>query len=132
MNKDIEEVKKDLKEALKNIDFKNYDPMSKMFERTLNIGLMLMNLITLENTDDVKEELDGAENYFETYLQTNDVQYKEMANDELKHAGILIKKHLAKTSDEKQKEKLNQLENERQEMLKEFAKNLAKQNETIS
>lgn len=121
MNKDIEEVKNDLTEALKCIDFKNYDPMSKMFERTLNIGLMLTNLVTLEKIDDVKEELDGAENYYDLYLETNDIQYKEMANDELKHAGILIKKHLSTVTDEKQREKLNSYENSRQEMIKKIS-----------
>lgn len=118
MSEDIEEVKSDLKEALKCIDFKKYDPMSKMFERTLNIGLMLMNLITLEKTDDVKEELDGAKEYFEIYLQTNDIQFKEMASDELKHAGILIKKHLSKTDNEHRIKELNEYENERMDMLK--------------
>lgn len=121
MSEEIEEVRNDLKEVLKCIDFKKYDPMSKMFERTLNIGLMLTSLITLENTDDVKEELDGAKNYFETYLQTNDIQFKEMASDELKHAGILIKKHLSKTNDEHRIKELNEYEDERLDMLKMIA-----------
>lgn len=118
MSDEIEELKKDLKEVLKCIDFKKYDPMSKMFERALNIGLMLVSVITLEKTEDVKEELDGAKNYFEIYLKTNDVQYRDMANDELKHAGILIKKHLAKTTDEHKIKKLNDYEDERLDMLK--------------
>lgn len=118
MSNDIEELRNDLKEVLKCIDFKKYDPMSKMFERALNIGLMLVSVETLEKTEDVKEELDGAKNYFEIYLKTNDVQFRDMASDELKHAGILIKKHLAKTTDEHKIKKLNDYEDERLDMLK--------------
>lgn len=118
MSNDIEELRNDLKEVLKCIDFKKYDPMSKMFERALNIGLMLVSVETLEKTEDVKEELDGAKNYYEIYLKTNDVQFRDMASDELKHAGILIKKHLAKTSDEHKIKKLNDYEDERLDMLK--------------
>ena len=76
---------------------------------------------TVRNTepvDDVEEELDGARKYWKMYQDSGDVQFKEMAHDELRHAGILIKKHLAKTSDEEKKEHLNRLEKERQEMLK--------------
>lgn len=118
MSNDIEELRNDLKEVLKCIDFKKYDPMSKMFERALNIGLMLVSVETLEKTEDVKEELDGAKNYFEIYLKTNDVQFRDMASDELKHAGILIKKHLAKTTDEHKIKELNDYEDERLDMLK--------------
>lgn len=52
-----------------------------------------------EMEDDVDEELDGARNYWNKYLETNDVQFKEMAHDELKHASILIKKHLVSADD---------------------------------
>ena len=112
----LEELKKDFEEAIKEIDFsKPYDPYSKQFMKPLFIGQLLMAVKEIE--DDVDEELDGAKNYWNKYLETNDVQYKEMAHDELKHAGILIKKHLAK-ADESEKAYLNGLEKERQEMLK--------------
>ena len=111
----LEELKKDFKEALSHIDFSEYDPYSKPFMKALFIGQLLMAVKEME--DDVDEELDGARNYWNKYLETNDVQYKEMAHDELKHAGILIKKHLA-TADESEKAYLNGLEKERQEMLK--------------
>ena len=68
--------------------------------------------------DDVDEELSDAENYWILFCETGDSVYKEMANDELKHAGILIKKHLLKTTDEKRKHSLNEQEKKRQEMLK--------------
>ena len=111
----LEELKKDFKEALSHIDFSEYDPYSRPFMKALFIGQLLMAVKDME--DDVDEELDGARNYWNKYLETNDVQYKEMAHDELKHAGILIKKHLA-TADESEKAYLNGLEKERQEMLK--------------
>lgn len=78
-------------------------------------------MLILVPSNDVKEELDGAKKYYDEYLKTGDVSYKDMANDELKHAGILIKKHLAK-ADERTKSSLNYLEKERQEMQKMFSK----------
>ena len=112
----VEVLKEDFKEALSHIDFENaYDPYSKTFMKALFIGQLLMACEELE--DDVEEELDGARNYWELYQQSGDVQYKEMAGDELRHAGILIKKHLTK-ADESEREYLNSLEKERQEMLK--------------
>ena len=112
----VEVLKEDFKDALSQIDFtKKYDPYSKTFMKALFIGQLLMACEELE--DDVEEELDGARNYWELYLETSDVQYKEMAHDELKHAGILIKKHLAK-ADESERDYLNKLEADRQSMLK--------------
>ncbi len=112
----LEELKKDFEQSVKEIDFsKPYDPYSKQFMKALFIGQLLMAVKEME--DDVEEELDGARKYWQNYLETNDVQYKEMAHDELKHAGILIKKHLV-GADESEKAYLNGLEKERQEMLK--------------
>ena len=112
----VEVLKEDFKEALSQIDFENaYDPYSRTFMKALFIGQLLMACEELE--DDVEEELDGARNYWELYQQTNDIQYREMAHDELRHAGILIKKHLVK-ADESEREHLNRLEEERQKMLK--------------
>lgn len=112
----IDILKEDFNSALSLIDFeKPYDPYSKDFMKPLFIGMLLTAM--KDNGDDVEEELDGASKYWQMYLKTNDVQYKEMSNDELKHAGILIKKHLV-NADEKKKEHLNSLEKKRQEMLK--------------
>ena len=55
------------------------------------------------------------------YLDTGDSAYKDMAHDELKHAGILIKEHY-KHSDDKMKEALEEHENSRQELLKRLEK----------
>ncbi len=115
--KSAEVLEADFKEALSQINFNEpYDPYSKEFMKPLFIGQLLMAVKSVE--DDVDEELDGAKKYWKIFQETNDAQYREMAQDELKHAGILIKKHLAKTTDPKTKEKLNELEKERQEMLK--------------
>lgn len=114
--KAVEVLKEDFKDALSQIDFdKPYDPYSKPFMKALFIGQLLMACREIE--DDVEEELDGAKDYWERFNETGDVQYREMAHDELKHAGILIKKHMA-TADEKEKEYLNRLEKERTEMLR--------------
>ena len=70
--------------------------------------------------EEINTRLTRIENYIgglNDKSVSNDVQYKEMAHDELRHAGILIKKHLAK-ADESEKEYLNGLEKERQDMLK--------------
>ena len=115
--KSAEVLEADFKEALSQINFNEpYDPYSKEFMKPLFIGQLLMAVKSVE--DDVDEELDGAKKYWKIFQETNDAQYREMAQDELKHAGILIKKHLVKTTDPKTREKLNELEKERQEMLK--------------
>lgn len=114
----LAELRSDFKKCLEHIDFEQYDPYSRPFMRALFIGQMYMCLNTLENSDDIEEELDGARKYWLMFQETGDVSYKEMAQDELRHAGILIKKHLAKSTDEKTKDALNVHEKERQDMLK--------------
>lgn len=115
-------LKKDFAEALEKIDFgKPYDPLGKAFTRAAVIGQTWLCVKCLESDDDVREELDGAENYWKLHMETGDAQYKEMAQDELKHAGILIKKHY-KNASEKEKEKLENYENKRQEMLSAISK----------
>lgn len=113
----VDVLKIDFEEALSHIDFsKEYDPLSKSFMKALFLGELWTATKNLE--DDVDEELSDAENYWILFCETGDSVYKEMANDELKHAGILIKKHLLKTTDEKRKHSLNEQEKKRQEMLK--------------
>lgn len=115
-------LKKDFAEALGKIDFgKPYDPFGKTFMRAALVGQAWLCAKRLESDDDVKEELDGAENYWRLHLETGDAQYKEMAQDELRHAGILIKKHY-KNAAENEKERLENYENKRQEMLSAISK----------
>ena len=111
-----EELEKDFREALSHIDFKKYDPYSREFMKALFIGQMWSIVCCLDCDDDVEEELDGARKYMGLYKMTGDNSYKEMAGDELKHAGILIKKsseHGVETSS---------LESERKELLKSITK----------
>ena len=75
----------------------------------------------LMEDDDVEEELDGAKKYMDMFYETGDSSFRDMAKDELKHAGILIKKHYEWADDDK-KAVLERHENERQELLKKIEK----------
>lgn len=121
MKSDLMELEKDFKEMLSCIDFKHYDPYSKLFMRVLFTGQMYMCVKSLEMEDDVEEELDGAKKYMLKFLETDNEIYKEMAKDELKHAGNLIKIHYLH-ADDKEKEELEERENERQEILSRLSK----------
>lgn len=128
MNDEIKELEKDFKEALEHVDFMEYSPYSKEYMKALFIGQMWDLLCKLNETNhdsDIEEELDGAKTYLELYKTTGEVDYKTMASDELRHAGILIKKHLAKTSAQAEKDVLNKMESERQKMLSQINTTLA-------
>lgn len=113
----MKELRKDFKECLSEINFKDYDPFSRKFMKAGFIGQMWMLVKMLHDDDDVEEELEGAENYMEKWLNTGDVAFRDMAKDELRHAGILIKKHYEWADDEK-KVVLEEHENKRQELMK--------------
>ena len=113
----LKELRKDFKESLNDIDFKEYDPFSKAFMKAGFIGQMWILMKMLRDDDDVEEELEGAETYLEKYRSTGDVAFRDMAKDELRHAGILIKKHYEWADDEK-KAVLEEHENKRQELMK--------------
>lgn len=115
------ELKKDFQELLENIDFSSYNPNSQEFKNALNIGLML-HIIPEENEkhneieniekDEISEELAGAKKYLQKYLDSNDSIFQQMANDELKHAEILIKKAYSKLPNTEEKTKLKSYEYE--------------------
>lgn len=98
MSEACEEVKKDFIEALKAIDFNAYDSCSWAFKSALSKGQMWLLLHEMLETgseyngvlSDIDEELKGAEKYSELYHQTGKSFYRDMAGDELKHAGWLI------------------------------------------
>lgn len=119
----VKELRKDFKDILSTINFKKYDPYSKKFMTASFVGQMWFLVKSLIEDDDVEEEIEGARTYFEKYLETNDTQYRDMAKDELRHAGILIKKHSEWADEEKQKT-LNQHEEERQELIKAIDKTI--------
>lgn len=119
MKQAMEELERDFKEAVAEIDFKQYDPYSKKFMKPLFIGQLYTAMKMVSSDDDVEEELDGAREYMKRYSETMDNSYKEMALDELRHAGILIKKHLANGGN---KEKLERQDAERHELMKVISK----------
>lgn len=112
-----EELKKDFSKALDKINIDCYSPFSTKFMEALFIGQMLQSIKLLDEYADIDEELSSANEYFEKYQETKDVSFKEMANDELRHASILIKRMQAKSPSEK----LSAYEKERLELQKEFS-----------
>ena len=115
------ELKKDFQELLENIDFNSYNPSSQEFKNALNIGLMLhiipdevekYNEIENIEKDEISEELADAKKYLQKYLDSNDSIFQQMANDELKHAEILIKKAYSKLPNAEDKTKLKSYEDE--------------------
>lgn len=113
------ELKKDFQELLENIDFSSYNPNSQEFKNALNIGLMLHiipdevekhNEIENIEKDEISEELACAKKYLQKYLDSNDSIFQQMANDELKHAEILIKKAYSKLPNTEEKTKLKSYE----------------------
>lgn len=119
MKEAIRELRKDFKEKLNDIDFNEYDPYSKKFMTASFIGQMWFLIKELAEDDEVEEELDGARKYYERYEKTDDETFLQMAKDELRHAGILIKKKY-EWADEEMKAHLEEQENERQMLMKEM------------
>ena len=129
MDTDIRcELKKDFEELLENIDFNSYNPNSSEFQTALRIGLMLhilpqdikmeeksMKIETVEK-DDISEEIMGAKKYLQKYYETSDSIFKEMSNDELKHAEILIKKAYSKLPNNEEKIRLKNYEDDIKEI----------------
>lgn len=129
MDTDIRcELKKDFEESLENIDFNSYNPNSSEFQTALRIGLMLhilpqdmkteeksMKIETVEK-DDISEEIMGTKKYLQKYHETSDSIFKEMSNDELKHAEILIKKAYSKLPNNEEKTKLKNYEDDIKEI----------------
>lgn len=114
----IKILREDFKEALSQIDFKGaYNPWGKAFMKASFLGEMWFLLKALYEDDDVEEELEGAKTYFEKYLSSGDTTFRDMAKDELRHAGILIKKH-SEWADDEQQNILDAHESERQELMK--------------
>ncbi len=113
----MKELRQDFKNAVSEIDFKQYDPFSKSFMKAGFIGQMWMLMKMLHDDDDVESELEGAEEYMEKWHSTGDTAFRDMAKDELRHAGILIKKHYEWADDEK-KAVLEEHENKRLELMK--------------
>lgn len=119
MKEALEELRRDFKDSLAEINFKEYNPFSKKFMKAGFIGQMWALIKMLHDDDDVESELEGAEEYMEKWHSTGDTAFRDMAKDELRHAGILIKKHYEWADDEK-KAVLEEHENKRQELMKQL------------
>ena len=108
-----EEVKADFDSALEKINFSAYNPNSAEFTNALRIGLMWHLLCELDGgeadtesqkaDDEIADEIMGAKKYLQRYIDSGDMNFKEMASDELRHAEILLKKANSRlpTGDEK-------------------------------
>ncbi len=125
MDSIINEVFSDFKDSIAKIDFNSYNPNSAEFLSALNVGLMWHLLQELggekietkvvykeSEKDEISDELFGAKKYLQKFLDSGDMNYKEMSNDELKHAGILIKKGYSKLPNAEEKAKLKSYEDE--------------------
>lgn len=110
----LDELKHDFKEYIEDIDFKNYNPLSKEAETVINIGLlaMLYEMMMLEHEvkldsdyERAMSELQSAEKYFNEYTETKDPTLKTMASQECQHASYYINKIrlLDKTQEDKNK-----------------------------
>lgn len=121
-----EELKKDFSKALDKINVDCYSPFSTKFMEALFIGQMLQSVKLLDETntfiEEVEDEFADARKYLKDYETYSDTSFKELALDELKHAGILIKKYLSKTEDDEIKQKLSAFEEKRLEMIKSIEK----------
>ena len=123
------EVLQDFKTALSKIDFIGYNPSSAEFLNALFTGEMWrlirkLNQMDLAHEDykvktseeksgnEISEELLGAKRYLQKYLDSNDLIFQQMASDELRHAGMLIKKAYSKLPNAEEKQKLKSYEDE--------------------
>ena len=107
-----DELEKDFREALSHVDVMKYDPYSREFMKALFIGQMFMCVKSLGESEesDIEEEIDGAKKYLAMYKSTSDMAYHDMAADELRHAGILVKKALLKNPSAEEKKNLQHVE----------------------
>lgn len=101
MHTKIEELKKDFSEMLEKVDMTAYNPMSSDFQKLLNIGAMwyLLNKMDKVQEDvfeddyeEAKEEIEGADKYFNMYKLEKNPALKSMASQELNHAKYWLDK----------------------------------------
>lgn len=121
------EVMNDFKEALEKIDFTKYNPKSDEFETALFTGLMYMILDETQDgdtshyengVDEISDEIHGAKKYLQMYMDTNEENYRRMANDELNHATFLLKKAYNTIMSNEDRAKLKKYESDIDEVRK--------------
>ncbi len=104
------EFTKDFETLLSKIDSSKYSPCSNDFKNAVLTGLMAFLLkkepvISSVETDEVKEEMDSAEKYYQRYKSTGDAMYKQMALEELRHGDYLLRQHMLMPMNEAEKAK---------------------------
>ena len=106
-----------------SLEISNYekalrDKVDKYFCKCESLGtrdkfsIEIMEKVEPMNEDEISEELAGAKKYLQKHLDSNDIVFQQMANDELKHAEILIKKAYSKLPNAEEKTKLKSYEDE--------------------
>ena len=118
------EVENDFCKALGKIDFSEYNPGSTEFIYALRIGLMWSLLCKLEHhdkenhmdkkmfPDEISDKIMSAKKYLQKYMDSGDMSFKEMSNDDIRHAEILIKKANSRLPSGDEKSKLKDYEKE--------------------
>lgn len=101
MHDKLEELKKDFYKMLEKVNIEAYNPLSYDFQKLLNIGLMwyllrkmdkIQENVFEDDYEEAKEEIMGADKYYNMYKEHKDPTLKSMASDELKHAHYFLDK----------------------------------------
>ena len=107
-----EEFSKDFDALLEKIDFKHYNPNSPEFRNAVMTGIMAFllcedkdNARSTEHKDEIKEEMEDADKYYQRYKATDDAMFKQMAQDELRHGDYLLKQRMLTPMTEEEKAK---------------------------
>ena len=131
---DCSEVLKDFKEALARLDFTSYNPQSQEFDTALRLGLMWRVLDCMDGNDrlpdivqkelpkdDIAGKISSAKKYLQKYIDTGDESFRGVASDELRHAGMLVRKAGARLPGAEEKKRLKEYETEIQEVTSRIA-----------
>lgn len=122
MDSRFEEVKKDFLDSLEKINFSAYNPNSSEFMDALRIGIMWHLLCevddccekteseTLKADDEIADKIMSAKKHLQKFIDTEDISFKEISEDELRHAEILVKKAYSKLPSGEEKSKLKEYE----------------------
>ena len=125
---DAEIVSRDFIASLEKIDFsKPYDPFSREFQTSLNIGLMALVLLQFGSVtkdavevqdmkDDISDRIMGAKKGIQKYIETGDMSYRQIAETELSNASALIKKAYSRLPTGDEKARLKTYESEVEEL----------------
>lgn len=107
-----EELAHDFETLLSKINPEGYNPNSQDFRNALMTGAMMFLLnrgkdakTASSKHDEIKEEMEDAEKYYNRYKATNDAMFRQMAQDELRHADYVLRQRMLTPMTEEEKEK---------------------------